>query len=534
MTLDFEKAQEYIDGKAKELEELKKVYKEQTLKEMQTQFVNELDKKLPLELLKIRPSVEGKVIGCFLNDITLYGEYANVITYKEFLTIDGRLFFNLGKKLYDKGVKDIDEITLKDYLGQLSENERMCYEAYDIINIVKDLQKTNIENIESYIDDIVKWNMVNRLFLRGFNILDNLDDIVNMDSSTLYDWMDYQLNDTYIKSATSSVQPVDLASNNREFIKKANEGLERGIQLNRNYQFNYEIGGIHSGNIMLHTAFSGIGKTSSLIPLIILPLLEAGQRVILLINEQSGDAWRGMMLTSIIGNNYIDTETYHAKRVLRNKMIFGGFTDEELEALNRASDWLDKYKNQLILYPLEDYTVSTLTKIIKKLHRENEETTYILDTWKPSDESESNAHQIFTEESKELFKLVKPKDMGGMGLRFIATAQLNNNYLDDRYLKATSLAKAKAILEVVGTFTQMRRARPSELDKEDKKNYIHPFVYTKTGEKREVELRPTSTYTILFISKNRYGRDGIQLLFESNLDYNYWHCVGYCVVKDTY
>ena len=122
MTLDFEKAQEYIDGKAKELEELKKVYKEQTLKEMQTQFVNELDKKLPLELLKIRPSVEGKVIGCFLNDITLYGEYANVITYKEFLTIDGRLFFNLGKKLYDKGVKDIDEITLKDYLGQLSRN----------------------------------------------------------------------------------------------------------------------------------------------------------------------------------------------------------------------------------------------------------------------------------------------------------------------------------------------------------------------------------------------------------------------------
>ena len=59
MTLDFEKAQEYIDGKAKELEELKKVYKEQTLKEMQTQFVNELDKKLPLELLKIRPSIEG-------------------------------------------------------------------------------------------------------------------------------------------------------------------------------------------------------------------------------------------------------------------------------------------------------------------------------------------------------------------------------------------------------------------------------------------------------------------------------------------
>ena len=66
------------------------------------------------------------------------------------------------------------EITLKDYLGQLSEKERMYYEAYDIVNVVKDLQKANIDNIESYIDDIVKWNMVNRLFLRGFNILDNL------------------------------------------------------------------------------------------------------------------------------------------------------------------------------------------------------------------------------------------------------------------------------------------------------------------------------------------------------------------------
>ena len=47
MALDFEKAQEYINGKVKELDELKKVYKEQTLKEMQVQFINELDEKLP-------------------------------------------------------------------------------------------------------------------------------------------------------------------------------------------------------------------------------------------------------------------------------------------------------------------------------------------------------------------------------------------------------------------------------------------------------------------------------------------------------
>jgi replicative DNA helicase len=178
------------------------------------------------------------------------------------------------------------------------------FEDYGGLQTIHDIKKVNNDNLESYLDSLLKYNSLNRLHVKGFNILDNMDKFRQMTSNEVYDWYDYMVSNTFLQTS-SSVRPVDLAQGNREFIKRANEGMEKGIDIDDPI-LNYRLGGLHRGNILLHTAHSGIGKTSSIIPLFVLPLIKRGMKVVLLINEQSEDAWRSMLLPSIISNGFLE------------------------------------------------------------------------------------------------------------------------------------------------------------------------------------------------------------------------------------
>jgi hypothetical protein len=124
--------------------------------------------------------------------------------------------------------------------------------------------------------------------------------------------------------------------------------------------------------------------------------------------------------------------------------------------------------------------------------------------------------------------------MGGLNVRFIATAQLAGSTIAQRYLNINCLAKAKAIKEVCGQHVMLRRVWQDELD-EKSKNYISPYRYNKdTGHEEKLQLDPTKAYTIMFFDKNRYGKAEIQLIWQSNLDFNSWRCLGYCCVKQDY
>lgn len=512
-------------------EQYKQIYQEHKEKQLQELGIRFLDNSmniLPFELLKDRGIIEGNVIGCLLKENELFLEYKEKLTERDFLTEEGRLFYRIGLEITKTGVKEIDNVALQTYLhGKDALKE--IFEEYDGFKTVNDLKIINVENFDAYLDTLLKYNSLNRLHIKGFNILDNLEKFKQMTASEVFDWHDYMVSDTFLK-VSSTVKPVDLTKNNIEFLKRANEGLERGIDIDEPI-LNYRLNGLHRGNILLHTAHSGVGKSSSIIPLYILPLLKRNMKVVLLINEQSEDAWRSMLIPSVISNGYIGKGI---KGIQRNRIGAGGFTEDEMERLTKGAEWLDSHEGNLILYPLEDYSVKTLKKILKKMMRLDEETTFILDTWKPGDESSSNAHAIFTEESKELFSVVKPKEMGGLNIRFIATAQLAGSSIRQRYLDIQALAKAKAIKEVCGQHLMMRKIWQDEID-DKSKYFVNPYKYNKqTGQKEHFVLDKTRNYVIMFFDKNRYGKADFQLIFEVNLDFNYWKCLGYCTVIQDY
>jgi replicative DNA helicase len=519
----------YLELKA-QFEDAYNIYKQSVLDEKEIRLLDNMDKLLPLELIEQRGIIEGNVVGCLYNNNEQFLETKDIIQEKDFITEEGRLFYKIGLEISKQGVNIIDETALKTFLyGKEALSE--IFDEYGGFSTIKDLKAVNSENFDAYLDTLLKYNALNKLHAKGFNVLDNLEKFKSMNANQVYDWHDYMVSNIFLQTS-SSVKPIDLTKGNKQFVEKANKGLEKGLDIDEPI-LNYRLSGLHRGNILLHTAHSGIGKSSSIIPMYILPLIRKGHKVVLLINEQSEDAWRSMLLPSIISNGFLGNHE-KVKWVQRNVMNTGGFSDEELNMLNKAAEWLDQFEGSLILYPLEDYSVRTLKKIVKKMMRLDEETTFILDTWKPEDESSSNAHAVFTEESKELFKFIKPKEMGGLNVRFIATAQLAGSTIAQRYLNINCLAKAKAIKEVCGQHLMHRRVWQDELDPKSK-YYINPYRYNKeTGKEEELILDPSKAYTIQFFDKNRYGKADFQLIWQSNLDFNHWKCIGYCSVKQDY
>lgn len=503
-------------------------HKKEILGEAGLSILDGMDDKLPIELLQQRGIIEGNVVGCLFNNNELFGDNKETMTEKDFITLEGRLLFKMGNEITKLGVKNIDEISVRTYLDGKNSLKEM-FEEYGGMSTVKDLKKINIENFESYFDTLQKYNALNKLHLKGFNIVENMGKFKEMKSNEVYEYNDYLLSNTFLQTS-SSVKPVDLTKGNMEYVERANKGLNKGLEID-DYQLNYRLGGIHGGSILLHTAFSGGGKTSSIIPMYILPLIKRGNKVVLLINEQSSDDWRAMILATIINNGFIDDQRHEWIR--RNRFGIGSFSETEFNELEQASKWLEQFEGNLILYPLEDYSVSTLKKILKKMMRIDDGTVFVLDTWKSGDDSSANAHAVFTEESKELFNLVKPKDMGGMGIHFIASAQLSGATIKQRYLNVNCLARAKAIKEVVSQLLMHRKIWTDEYDPKSK-FYINPYRYSSTTKKKEpIVLDKEREYVVQFIDKNRFGKADIQMLWTVDMDTNRWRNVGYCsIIQD--
>jgi replicative DNA helicase len=499
-------------------------------------FINDIENIFPSELLNKRNIIEGNVIACLYSNNELFRELKD-LTEKDFITVEGLLYYRLGLGITQQGAKIIDKTAIYTYLENKPTIKEQ-FEEYGGYDSIKDMVNTiNIENYESYYDALLKYNILNRLHIKGFNVLDNINKFDNMHSKQVYDWFDYLLNDTFIKVG-NSLKPVDLTEESTwdDFLKRVDSGADNGIPIDCKL-LNYHLAGLHRGNILLHTAHSGVGKTSSAITLYILPLLKQNKKVVLLINEQSADDWRKMLLPSVV-NNILHSPN---KWLNRQRMQYGGFTDAEWEVIGDAKKWItnQQRRGNLIFYPMEDYSARTIKQIIKKMMRLDSETTFILDTWKPSDESGERAWAQFTEESKEIYNIVKPEDVGGLNVRFIATAQLSGGTVTQRYLNVNALAKSKSVKEVVGQLLMFRKVWQDEYDESSKK-YLRPFNYIKKEDgtwsqsKQTITLDKDKEYTILFIDKNRYGKDNIQLLFESNLDFNTWKCIGFCVVCQDY
>lgn len=488
--------------------------------------------------------VECNMLGVILNDLSLLEEYSQLES-SDFLTDSGILFFRMCQEISKAKITEFDFPAYHSFLSK-REHLKDIYESvggYEtIVRIMKKIPNT--DNSLAYYDELVKYNMITTYELQGFNLEKKWEDFKVQTTEEISQYIDTINSIAFKKKQTGSARPVDLTDKDgwEKYISDANAGLNFGIPLDDAY-LTKKLAGIHKGDILAWTAHSGVGKTTSALSLIILPLLKRGQQVVILANEQSVNEFRNMLLPTIISTQLKDT-----KWVNRQTIMEGNFTSEQLDSFGQAVEWLGQYEGQLIFHPLESFKGTSVSQVIKRYVKDcpseddshNKDIVFFFDTFKPSTEfgsGNAQSWQFFSEDAKIIHNTIKAKSVGGLEVAMILTMQLSGATSNVRYLDIGCLAKAKAVKEVLSQLIMMRKMRDDEYT--DKKCDCKPFKWEKndiTGEykRKYIKLDKNTTYHVVFIDKNRFGEADIQLLYKSQQGINKWTFVGECHIQQDY
>ena len=131
-------------------------------------YISGVTDTIPKELLEGRVNIEANVIGTMVNDMLLV-EDTNIDSSK-FLTKDARLIYGILKTLREKKCTVFDEVSVLTYISEDVRNKLEESGGFKAIKNMADC--VNNQNYESYLDNLLKSNMIIDMHKFGFNLLE--------------------------------------------------------------------------------------------------------------------------------------------------------------------------------------------------------------------------------------------------------------------------------------------------------------------------------------------------------------------------
>jgi replicative DNA helicase len=466
---------------------------------------------IPEELMRDRNMIECNFIfGLFKNpeEITTYKHLQNE---KDIITPDGIFYFGLALDMYAAGLRNFDSISILSYVSK-SKELKYGYESRGGYNTVKEITDLlSADNLEGYYEELVKSNLLIHLHQAGFGILSEIEKLRKMSSEEIYDYYSYRLNDIAL-TKIGKTEAENISENYDSYIEEWDKGLAVGYKIGFPL-LNWRFAGVHKGHMLLHEGHIGNGKTTTAILLYVLPVVESGEDVCIIANEQSVDEFRQMILASVLFNKI------RYFKMNRHKFITGGFTPEDKAALKQAEEWLKSQKGTIYYISMQDYSLGMVEKVVRKYARIGCG-MFLFDTMKP--ESDANDWGVFSDVAKQLFLLARNENVA-----IVATAQLSGESMGRKYLDLSCTGKAKAIAETASQVTMFRNLMADEREK------LKPYRFSKdnngkyTRIKQELEWDPEKDYIIMFTPKNRYGEIGPPIAYEINRGWNTMYEIGF-------
>lgn len=466
-------------------------------------------KDIPEELTIKRHIIESNFIFSLYHQPEFVDEYKHIKNGKDIITEDGIFYYGLLQQMAKSGFTTITDMSINAFC----EDKPVMKDGYtkrggwstvqEFFNII------SFENIDAYVDELTKSNILIRLYEKGFNVLSELDKFSQMNSNEVSSYYEFLLNDICM-GQIDNIKADNLSEGYDKAIKQWNEEPEVGYPISLK-QLNYRLAGIHRKNLTLHLSGIGKGKTTSAVHWYILPAIEAGENVCIIANEQDVTAWRQMVLATVIFNK-LDKRV---KGLDRQKILFGNYTQEQIDLMEEGGRWLEAQPGKITFIDINNYDLSTISRAIKKWSKLGI-SYFIVDTFKPMDDSSDRAWGEFSETAKSLFLLSKKLDIA-----ILCTAQLTPTAMQRKYLDLTAVGKSRAISETAGTVIMFRPLTPHE------KQNIEYYKYDKdTGTNKYTKLDPEKDYIMIFTPKNRYGAVDPQLIVERNMAFNTYRELG--------
>lgn len=472
----------------------------------------------PKELIAKRNEIEGNFIMSLYKEPELIDDFSNIVNGEDILTDDGCFYYGLAQNMYKMGYKVFDNVSINTYLKD-KKVLRDGFERRGGFRTIQDITSIiDTENIEANYDELIKNNLLLKLYSAGFPVLKYLSKFSEMTCENVYDFYDYKLA-SIMSDKVEKNKVIDISKNNIQFINDWNQGSLVGFQVGLP-MLNKRLLGIHKKNMLLHLSHSGRGKTTTAIILYILPALKRGEDVLVIANEQGEAEWRNMLIAAVLFNEI------GFFKMNRSGINEGNYEKEEYENLKRASEWLEAEEHGKVLFQdLDDYGIRRIKKTIKKYAKLGCGLV-ILDTLKPEQENSDKAWAEFNETAKKAFTIAKKEDIG-----LIATAQLTPESMSNYYLDLNNIGKAKGISETANQVVMFRFLF------NDEKERLKPYTFKKSDDGKYTNIRElhdldvNKTYIVFFTPKNRSGETTTQIVAEWNPNFLTMKQVGWVSIS---
>lgn len=477
------------------------------------------------ELLKALKSVKEYKLSCEANIVSIFWKkpdylysYTN-ITIDDFSENEWKVFWQIAYDIIIKENKQtLDDITVGLYLEKHSKLKQK-YEDYGGFNsIEKATEYVKEENLDGYIEELKKWNVVISLLKMKFPVYDRLSDFADMTADEIYNEFEAKINHIFV-NVDSEVKSYCITDGLDELIEELNEGLAVGLPYYEMPLINKETGGQLEGNITLVGGLSNVGKSTFVRSVTIPSIIREKQRLVIMINEDGRKKWQRELLVWVANNIYKkDLQKY----VVRD----GNYTPEIKELLLKSAKWIKEQASNhtITLIPFEKYQTSKAIKTIKK-YSSMGVNYFILDTFKQDAGKVTPQTWLEMQQSMvDIYDTIKPEVKNvHIGITF----QLSKGSARQRYYTQDNIGVAKNIIDVASTCIMIRDLLEDEF--KGKKNELKVYrLEGKNGKSKiPVVLDENKRYQIVFIIKNREGSaNGYQIVIEHDMSRNMMKEVG--------
>lgn len=478
--------------------------------------------KYPEQLVNDRRITEANFIFSMWKDPELYGDMGKEIKPTEdILTPDGVFYYSLGKELFDKDYQSFDEVTIFTHL----QDNPILLEGFNrrggirTVNEIRDI--LDINNAESYYDNLLKSNMLMKLYDKGFDVLTEINKFKKMNTTQLYDYFEYQLDNVFLNRG-AGVKIEDFVLDD-QFLQDCHDGIEKGLSYASAAPIlNYHTLGLHKSNVQIFGGFSGTGKSSFVVAAYMMSILEQGEKITIIANEMNIKAWKHIYLATVLSSRL----KYYG--LTRKKQKTGNFNEEHWKMLKEAQRWSNEnHGSQIKFVKIYDYSIEDVKRVIRKQSKLGFKYT-IFDTFKSENNASANVTGELIEASKQLLQVAEKEDVC-----IIITMQLAIHMEGTRYLTSQTLSNAKGVKEVVSEVVLMRKVWEDEYsgEKYDIKPYRlakDPITNKITSVREYITINPDKKYRIMFLDKTRNDEDDMCILFQFDGAWNQWREIGYC------
>ena len=481
------------------------------------------------ELLKAVKTVKEYKLACEANIVSIYYKkpdlmYDFELNLEDFTENTWRVYWQIAYDIVIKEHKPVlDDVTIGLYLEKHSKLRQKYddYGGYETIEKATGYVKT--ENLGGYIAELNKWNTVLMMLKNKFPVYDRLSEFADMSLDDIYVEYEAILNHIFI-NADEDIQSYSIEEGIDDLIDELNEGLAVGLPYYEMPLLNKETGGQLTGNITLVGGLSNMGKTTLTRSLCIPASIKNGEKLVIIINEESRKKWQREMLVWVANNIYkFDLQKF----VVRD----GKYSDEVMDMLRKCANWIKEKAsdNTVTIIPFNKYRTEKAIKVIKKYASLGVK-YFILDTYKADSGSRSDKMWLEMQQSMvDIYDTIKTD--GGKDVHIVITFQLAKSSARQRFYSQDNIGQAKNIVDVASTCLMIRDVFEDEYTGEKNALKVYKLEGKNGKSKIPVNLDHDKHYQLIFIVKNREGAaNNYQIVIEHDMSRNLLKEVGFTSV----